>query len=187
MILETNDTLRFILPMLYTKEYNNDFFYNEYFIGAFMFDVNNPIIEDKLLLVYQYIPETEYITFELGLQEHPNYSGQYIYETQDVIVYIFNLPTKFQDDYVSINEAKFSNISSTLKLNISKMWNLSSEDMLFEVITGGLDYLGESFDKQIFNIEEYDYNDLYEQVGSAIEAEESSTGSNGNSATFPVW
>jgi hypothetical protein len=187
MILETNDTLRFILPMLYTKNYNNDFFYNQYFLGAFMSDINNPILEDKLLLVYQYIPEAEYITFEMGLQDHPNYDGQYEYEGQDVAVYVFDIPTKFQGDYILINEAKFANISPSLKLNISKMWNLSSQDMLFEVLTGGLDYLGEPFDKQIFNIEEYDYNDLYEQVGSALETEESGTGSSGEAAEFPVW
>ena len=172
MIVKPNDTMRFILPMLYTKDYNNDFFFNDYLIGTYTSDINYPEMDNKLLLVYQYVPEAEYITFEECLFDIPTYSGKYIYEREDILVYAFDIPEEFVVDYKNIGNRIFSEISASLKLNISKFWNVESTDELFKIITGELDYLGENFSEQIFNIEDYDYNDLYEQISDALDAEE---------------
>jgi hypothetical protein len=174
MLVKPNDTMRFLLPILYTKEYNNYFFFNDYYIGSYTSDINYPEMDNKLLLVYQFIPEITYITFEECIFDHPCYAGKYTYEREDIIVYAFDIPENFKKDYNDVGNRNFSKLSSDLKLNIAKMWTLHSTDELFKIITGNIDYLGEGFDKQIFNIEDYDYNDLYDQITDALSAEEGS-------------
>jgi hypothetical protein len=171
MEIYANDTMRFLLPVLYTKDYTNDFFFNDFFMGAYTSDINYPEMDNKLLLVYQFVPEAEYITFEECLFDIPTYAGKYDYEGLDVVVYAFDIPDQFKEDYIKVGQNQFTDLSSGLKLNISKMWRLQSSDELFQIITGAVEYTGETFDKQIFNIEDYDSDDLFEQINNAIAEE----------------
>ena len=162
--------------MLYQQGYNMDFFDNKYLQGAYVADVHMPEVDNKLLLVYKYEPETEFEVFEEKIIEHPEFVASYDYEAFDTLVYVFNIPDRFKEDYNLISAFKYNSISSELKLFIVKFWSVEPEDELFKIITGTKEYEGESFDKQIFNIEEDDFDDLHEQIRKALEAQEAVEG-----------
>jgi len=115
-----NTTLSYILPMISDKEYNKDFFINEYFRGCYLEDSDRDNKGD-ILLKYQFIPTYKYMnTLDERLIDHPNYL--YDYNKGEDAIYVFKLPEGYTDDLKCILDEYISNISPELKLKISKFW-----------------------------------------------------------------
>lgn len=148
-----NDTLRFILPMFYdqAKGLTGEFFLNEFLEGAYTSDLKRPEFDDKLILAYEYFPNEKFVRFENRLKANLPVT---IYQNPhtDIYVYILDIPEEFIEDYESILAGEFDQLSPTLKLNIIKMWGLTPDSNLFKVLTGDLEYEGEQFEKEIFNL-----------------------------------
>lgn len=168
-----NDTLRFLVPILrVTKEYNNELLFNENLVGAFTGDILYPEMDDKILLVYKYELTDDWAKFSDKLKAHPFYFASYEYEVEDLVVFAFDIPEEYKEDYININSGKYNELSPELKLLINKFWDLDKEDVLFKVITGEIEYEGENIDDQTFNIATYGNSDLSEQIDQALRAEE---------------
>lgn len=152
--MKINDTLRFVLPMLYdgTKGLNNDFFFNKYFIGVYTASIKNPEYDDKnILLVYKNDYTDEYAQFELQLFGAVNIDDILHIEEEDIIIYVVKLPKEYTYDYIMLNTGNYNLLSPQLKLNIYKMWNLQPADMLARILDGLVEYEGESFEDQTLN------------------------------------
>jgi len=152
-MIKVNDTIRFILPMLYNKELglNDEFFFNEFLCGIFTSDLDKPELDDKIFLVYKYLPGDTYSQFEDKLKIYLD-PFEYNYFGDDISVYVLEIPKQHIEDYFKINQGLFDMISSELKLKIIKMWRLVPEDELFKIIVGEITYEGEPFENEILNI-----------------------------------
>ena len=153
-MIHVNDTLRFVLPMFYDTvgNLNKEFFFNEFFKGAYTSDFKRPEYDDKLILVYEYFPSEEYIEFENKFKVLLN---PIIYQdgASDTYLYVLDIPNEYTDDYTLITSGIFNKLSPHLKLKIIKMWNLTDEDQLFKVLVGKEEYVGEPFETQVINLE----------------------------------
>ena len=176
MNAKVNDTLRFVVPMLYQPGFDNDSINNKYFRGAYIADINYPEMDGKILLVYKYEPEDDYELFQEKIESHPEFVGNYSYDLYDTIVYVFNIPDKFKDDYSILTAFRFTEISSELKLYIVKFWSVEPADEMFRIITGTMQYDGDIFENQLFNIEEDDFDDLHDQIRKALASQEAVEG-----------
>ena len=153
--MKINDTLRFVLPMLYnkTKGLNNDFFFNPFFIGAFTADFYKPEYDDNsIILVYKNNFTEEFSEFERKLISVTHIVDVYTIDEQDLIVYVIDMPEEFENDYVLISTGNYDQLSPELKLNIFKFWLLNTEDGLAKVLVGEKEYEGESFEEQTFKL-----------------------------------
>jgi len=152
-----NDTLRFIVPMLYSSRrgLNDDFFFNEYLVGAFTSDFYRPEFDEgyTVLLAYKYDHSEKYLNFEKKLIESLQILDMYSYDEQDIVVYVVQIPENFFEDYDKIACQEFDEISPELKLNIWKMWSLNSKDNLAKIINNEVEYDGELFEEQILKVE----------------------------------
>lgn len=157
-MIKINDTLRFVLPMLYnsSRGLNNEFFFNEFFVGAFTSDFYRPEFEtvNSVLLVYRNNNSLEYVDFEKDLISNTDILDIYSYPEEDLYVYVIQIPQEFDNDYAMILLNEFNSLSPELRLNTYKMWGLTERDTLAKVITGQEEYEGESFEEQIFKINE---------------------------------
>lgn len=154
--MKINDTLRFVLPMLYNggKDLNNDFFFNKYFIGVFTADFYKPEYDDNsILLVYKNNFSEEYLDFEKKLISSVYIKDIYYYDEDDIVVYVADIPEQFMNDYVLICTGNYDKVTPELKLNIYKTWGLVAEDGLAKVLTGEVEYEGESFEEQTLKYE----------------------------------
>jgi hypothetical protein len=168
-----NDTLRFLVPILrVTKDYNNELLFNENLVGAYTGDILYPEMDDKLLLIYKYDLTDEWAKFSEKLKAHPFYTASYEYEIEDLVVFAFDIPEEYKEDYAKINSEQYDSINPSLKLLINKFWDLDEGDVLFKVIAGEIDYEGEGIEDQTFNIATYGNSDLSEQIDQALRAEE---------------
>lgn len=172
-----NDTLRFVLPMLYSTKYNNQFFFNDYFLGAYLCDVSYPEMDDKLLLAYKLFPDENFMNFEDEIKNVPGFYATYVYELDDIIVFVFDIPERFTEDYKLFNNGGFTAFSPELKLNIAKMWDLKTEDELQKVIVGTSQYNAEPFDKQILIIDDYGNTEYISPIEQMLQSIESDSGS----------
>jgi hypothetical protein len=119
---DINKSLRFVSPILgldmegnRTNKFYKDFFQNpnkpelNNFLNCFIGDdvVN---IEDKILLLYKFSGDREFLKFEDQIQEHPLYDGTYDPDKTHVM-FVFNIPDKAKADFELIKEGKYSQIS----------------------------------------------------------------------------
>jgi hypothetical protein len=152
-----NDTLRFLLPMLYNakKGLNFQFFFNKFFVGAFVSDFYRPEFDynNCILLAYKYNHSEEYINFENKMLTSLDIIETYTYDENDIQIYVVQIPNDFYTDYDNIIYQKFTGTSPDLRLNIWKMWDLDSTDNLAEILNGITEYEGESFEEQILKID----------------------------------
>lgn len=152
-----NDTLRFIVPMFYNSRLglNDEFFFNEYLVGAFTSDFYRPEYDDgyTILLAYKYAHTEKYLNFEKKLLESLQVLDMYTYDEQDIAIYVVQIPEHFINDYDQIIYQEFDDISPELKLNIWKMWSLNTEDNLAKIISNEVEYDGELFEEQILKID----------------------------------
>ena len=150
-----NDSLRFVLPMLYNTElgFNDEFFFNDYLLGVFTSDVRHPEYDDNIILVYRESYDEDFMNFDYKLQKHLA-PEVYRYEEWDVIMYVIPIPKNYVHDYISLSIGDYDQLSPNLKLNIVKMWTLIPEDELFKIIMGEEEYEGEeNIDNNMFDIE----------------------------------
>ena len=153
-MIHVNDTLRFVLPIFYDTvgNLNKDFFFNEWLRGAYTSDFKRPEHDDKLILAYEYFPSNEFVEFENKFKVLLN---PIIYQNEDTdtFLYVLDIPDEYQDDYSLLATGVFDKLSPQLKLKIIKMWNLTEDDILFDVLVGKKEYEGEPFENEVINLE----------------------------------
>ena len=119
----------FLVPMLYN---NKESIITNSFENCYIYDINYPYIEDKIILVYNSdIHEDNYIKLYSNLIDNTNYHSSYtFYSNGNKEKYIFTIPPKLRRDYKLILEGKYSQISETYKQQILSFWNLTINSRL---------------------------------------------------------
>lgn len=119
----------FLVPMLFNNKDNiiTDSYYN-----CYIYDINYPYIEDKIILVYNSdIRENNYIKLYYDLTHNNNYHSSYTYyDNGNKEKYIFTIPPNLRRDYKLIIDGKYSQISETYKQKILSFWKLTSNSRL---------------------------------------------------------
>lgn len=139
---DLNQSVKFILPMISELGRRKEFYLNDKFIGCYVEDINKEKTRDKIILVYKfdvYNHTVGDIKHYKELYNHKTYlKGQdYDYNDKNIVVYMFNVPKEFQEDYQLILEGKYSEISPTLKLNILKFWDSDKTTLLHSILFKG--------------------------------------------------
>lgn len=123
-----NDTLSFLLPMLATRKFDREFFINDYFIGAFIGDINRYEYDHEVLLVYERQPLLPFYEFLLELHSHPDYTGiSYDYPDHNFIVYVFKVPVAVEEEFYKVLEGSYSKLNAETKLQIVKFWEAQEQ------------------------------------------------------------
>jgi hypothetical protein len=141
--------------MLYNsrKELDDKFLFNDYFSGVYTSDFYRPEYDyEYILLAYNYEFSEKYLEFEKKLFQSTNVVDMYLYENNDIIVYVIEIPIDFRNDYDKIITQEYNTLSPELKMNIFKMWSLNGSDTLSKILVGKEEYEGEVFEEEILKI-----------------------------------
>lgn len=154
-----NDTLAFLLPLLSIEKYNKNFFLNNYFIGAFIEDVDKYKYEYEVILAYKLKPLINYHEFEIELRKHPYFSKiSYDYEEDSICMFVFKIPIEYEEDYDHIMNGEYFKIDSINKLKISKFWNSGKNGKIYKLLfnyDNKEKWSSCDFEKETFDITEF--------------------------------
>lgn len=154
-----NDSLAFLLPLLSNPRFDRHFFMNNYFIGAFIGDVDRYRYEYEVVLVYKYEPQIKYHIFEAELFKHKNFSKiSYDYDKESCNVYVFKMPIELEEDFNFILNGKYHKIKPESKLKISKFWNSEKGGRIYKMLFNpelNDEWSLPPYEKEIFDIMEF--------------------------------
>lgn len=129
-----NEATRFIMPMLASEisfrkndvfePYNNLFFQRNTFINAYISDSNKPELENKIFIRYEYDYSLDFPIFERKLEQMLPYIDDYSYNNS--IVYVFDVPEKWINDYEAFKQGKYSQLSKEYKTHVLDFWSQKS-------------------------------------------------------------
>lgn len=126
--MKNNTSTQFILPLLYDGKYDSRYFNNEYFIGAYITDVDRHSYEYEILLVFNAKNSVNYHKYIVDIMKNEYYSGiHYSYYPEAIEILVFKLPIKYEEDYDLILEGNYNSISPEAKLKLAKFWGNSDE------------------------------------------------------------
>ena len=105
----------FITPMLgHDKIY---FKWNKNLCNVFIGMENLGDYGDKMYLMYKYDPSMEFKEFEKNMKRHEDFDKT-IEPDQHHVIYSFNIPKKYKDDFDKILKGKYSYVSEEYKQRI---------------------------------------------------------------------
>jgi hypothetical protein len=115
-----NESLLFILPMLGDYTYNKNLLVNKDLYGVFINDVDKTSMYDCILLAYNYHKNYSFDT-DLLITDHLEYVGTYFPSTSKII-YIFNIPEHYKEDYCNILNGNYNNLSKEYIAKLIEFW-----------------------------------------------------------------
>lgn len=139
--LTLNESTRFILPMLGSKDRKDSFFIIPEFHGCFISDMHKPELQNKIILVYDYKMNLPFIKFERALELHPDYEKDYDYADEQQVAFVFDVPQEFANDYELFKTGQYSQFSDEYKKQILSFWGLKGENNIFHGLLYGTDYI----------------------------------------------
>lgn len=134
-----NKTTNYLLPMLGDSlcQFRSDK-YEDFpkcqFRAAFIGDNTHKIYKkNKILLLYKFSGKPEFMKFESDLLNNP-----YCVDTYDAdkfhTMYVFNVPSKYKEDYEKFLNWQPSKFSIAYKLHIQNFYNLKEDHPLYKTI-----------------------------------------------------
>lgn len=102
-------------------------------VNVYLNDANKPEIKDRILLLYEFTPDIEFLRFEEEVKWSLYYDGKYDLN-DDYVVMMFRIPEYHKKDYDLIMQGKYSEISEDYKHKIINFHNLPD----FSQVTGVL-------------------------------------------------
>lgn len=117
-------TTRFVLPMLGSKDRNDNFFITKNFENCFVGDENHPELGKKIFLLYEYLMSGEYVKFEHKLELIPEFSSDYDYAGERQVMYIFDIPDEHKEDFQHFLKGEYTKFSNGLKEKILHFWGI---------------------------------------------------------------
>lgn len=162
MTRKNNCTTLFLLPMLYhididpklkITRYTYDKFVNKFFINAYIDDLvandTMTVFDSKMSLVgkqsillycaYNIEVSDDFIGMENVLMAHPLYRGDY--SRNSVAIFVFEIPSKYKDDYISFTKGEYSRFTDPYKDEILNFWAAQPPNSLFYSILFKTDYI----------------------------------------------
>jgi len=139
--LNLNESARFILPMLGSKDRKDSFFIIPEFHGCYIADSHKPELQNKIILVYDYKMSLSFIKFERALELHPYYEKDYDYAEEQQVAFVFEVPEEYQNDYELFKEGQYSQFSDEYKQQILDFWGLKGTNNIFYGLLNVTDYI----------------------------------------------
>jgi hypothetical protein len=124
LTLKSNNTTRFILPMLYFKGLKYTNILNDYFTKAYIADIDHPENDGKLAVKYM---THDSIPKELG-------DNIYYDEYDSSFIAVIEIPDKYLDDYYKILAGQYSSLSEEYKKTILSFWEEDNTSTLYGVL-----------------------------------------------------
>lgn len=119
----------YLLPMLgrNKSEFIGASFPQNQFVNCFFADKCFPELEGKILLLYRFSGNRDYVKFEENLQSYPTFS--HMYEPDKFhTMYVFDVPEKFTNEYKLFKEGKYSLFSREYKHHIKNFFGFPDPD-----------------------------------------------------------
>lgn len=132
----SNESLKFMLPLVAKNQWPASFYMNDNFIGCFIGDVNRPEFDGTILLAYHYPRTIDWAKFEIDLTNNPRYisNSDYDYGDEKVVIYRFSLEDR-EEDFEKFIIGDYSQLSPESKLDIEKFWfNYSKSNLPIKII-----------------------------------------------------
>jgi hypothetical protein len=129
------EATRFLLPMLYSKDRNDNFFITKNFENCYIGDANHPELGKKIFLLYNYQMTVEYVKFERKMELIPEFNTDYDYGDERQVMYVLDIPDVHQSDLKYFLLGEYSKFSNELKSKILKFWDIKDkESVMFGVL-----------------------------------------------------
>jgi len=153
------DATRYVLPMLGTKDRNDNFFITKNFENCFIGDENHPELGKKIFLLYEYLMSADYVKFERKIELIPEFSTDYDYAGERQVMYVFDIPDEHKQDFQYFLKGEYTKFSDELKEKILRFWDMKKvKENIFYGSLYATDYIKEfQKDKDTSNFAEGEY------------------------------
>ena len=86
------EATHFVLPMLYSKDRNDNFFITKNLQNCYIGDGNHPELGRKIFLLYDYQMTVDYVKFERKIELMSEFNTDYDYGDERQTMYVFDVP-----------------------------------------------------------------------------------------------
>lgn len=129
--LNLTEATRFVLPMLYSKDRNANFFITKNFENCYIGNGLHPELGYKIYLVYNYQMTVEYVKFERKIELMSEFITDFDYSSERQVIYVFGIPEQFNADFQYFLNGEYSKFSEELKENIVTFWDIKDKTSIF--------------------------------------------------------
>lgn len=124
LILKVNNTTRFLLPMLYFKDLKHTDILTDYFIKAYIADIDHPENDGKLSIKYM---THDNIPKQLG-------DNVYYDEYDNSFIVVVDIPEKQLPNYYKILTGDYSDLTDEYKQAILAFWEENNKSILYGIL-----------------------------------------------------
>jgi len=129
--LEITQTTKFVLPMLYTKDRNDEFFITKQFKNCYIGDTNREELGQGIFLLYKYKTDVSFIKFERSLELIPEYNLDYDYSDDNDVMFVFDIPEDQKENFELFKSGKYSLFGDNFKKQILSFWGIEGTNNPF--------------------------------------------------------
>ena len=126
--MDITEATRFVLPMIYSKDRDDNFYITKNFVNCYIGDGNHPELGKKIFLLYNYQMTVEYIKFERKIELCPEFNTDYDYGDERQVMYVLDIPDEHVEDFKRFLKGEYSKFSDELKAKIVSFWGLKEKD-----------------------------------------------------------
>lgn len=126
--MKNNKSLVYVYPMI-----EDAINYETNLLGCYIGDTTKPQYDNHILLRYKFEGNlaSEYLKFEKEIQNYPLLKDFYDVEgdnKENSVMFVFNVPEEYKQDYQYFIESKYSKISEPTKQKIIKYHGTGNEN-----------------------------------------------------------
>lgn len=137
MKIKRNRSSFCVMPILDIAR--NDLFWDNplYYLNCYVAIEEFPEDKDKFYLLFNFDKNTEaYLAVREILSKNDYYAREICHssKTQDYILFVFNIPSKFKRDVTRFREGKYSKLSREYKNLIFKVHKVTDKKELYHII-----------------------------------------------------
>jgi hypothetical protein len=129
--IDLTEATKFVLPMLYTKDRTDEFFITKNFENCYIGDRNKEELGQGIFLLYNYKVDVKFVKFERSLELIPEYQTDYDYSNENQVMFVYNIPEQFTDDFEHFKLGNFHLFSDEYKQQILKFWGIEKTNSFF--------------------------------------------------------
>lgn len=129
--LKTNAT-KFVLPLLFEEGVKYDDILPKHFKNAYIADIDKQEVDGYILLKYK--SSYEFDDNDGWYENLIDIECADIYEKDGDLIYCFEIPDKFLDDYYLFLAGKYSKLSKEAKVRILEFWEAEEDTLLHGIL-----------------------------------------------------
>lgn len=129
--LELTQATKFVLPMLYTKDRNDEFFITKQFKNCYIGDNNREELGQGIFLLYKYKTDVSFIKFERSLELIPEYNTDYDYSAENEVMFVYDIPEDQKENFELYKKGEYHLFSDDFKKQILSFWGIEGTNNPF--------------------------------------------------------